>query len=120
MEDSKTPAESAPVQSEVPVTSEDHEDEGAALRPGGWKYKERQIGSVKVPWYASPKVQLTMVSFVCFLCPGMFNALNGMGGGGRSTSYVADRIVSQSIRLFQSQRYLDKGHVKSSANNTAL
>lgn len=25
---------------------------------------------------------LVMVAFICFLCPGMFNALNGMGGGG--------------------------------------
>ncbi|KAI8320577.1 MFS general substrate transporter [Martensiomyces pterosporus] len=27
--------------------------------------------------------QVVLVGFVCFLCPGMFNALNGMGGGGQ-------------------------------------
>jgi MFS family permease len=37
----------------------------------------------KFPWFASPPVQLVIVSFVCFMCPGMFNALNGMGGGGQ-------------------------------------
>jgi MFS family permease len=37
----------------------------------------------KFPWFASPPVQLVIVSIVCFMCPGMFNALNGMGGGGQ-------------------------------------
>ncbi|PIA15730.1 MFS general substrate transporter [Coemansia reversa NRRL 1564] len=27
--------------------------------------------------------QVILVGFICFLCPGMFNALNGMGGGGQ-------------------------------------
>ncbi|KAJ2402567.1 hypothetical protein GGI23_000632 [Coemansia sp. RSA 2559] len=33
--------------------------------------------------YYSPMTQVVIVGFVCFLCPGMFNALNGMGGGGQ-------------------------------------
>ncbi|KAJ1942045.1 hypothetical protein GGF37_003286, partial [Kickxella alabastrina] len=33
--------------------------------------------------YYSPMTQIVLVGFVCFLCPGMFNALNGMGGGGQ-------------------------------------
>ncbi|KAJ2488777.1 hypothetical protein IWW37_004530 [Coemansia sp. RSA 2050] len=33
--------------------------------------------------YFSPMTQVILVGFVCFLCPGMFNALNGMGGGGQ-------------------------------------
>ncbi|KAI8320590.1 MFS general substrate transporter, partial [Martensiomyces pterosporus] len=33
--------------------------------------------------YYSPLVQVIIVGFVCFLCPGMFNAVNGMGGGGQ-------------------------------------
>ena len=24
-----------------------------------------------------------MLGFVCFMCPGLFNALNGLGGGGQ-------------------------------------
>ncbi|KAK5170754.1 hypothetical protein LTR04_004078 [Oleoguttula sp. CCFEE 6159] len=51
-------------------------------RPTGWKYKDFKIGPVYIPWYASPPAQLVLVAFVCFLCPGMFNALGGMGGGG--------------------------------------
>jgi hypothetical protein len=51
--------------------------------PNSWKYKRFSILGYKLPWYASPPIQLVIVSFVCFLCPGMFNALNGMGGGGQ-------------------------------------
>ncbi|KAJ8113588.1 hypothetical protein OPT61_g4314 [Boeremia exigua] len=52
-------------------------------RPVGWRYKTSKIGPFKLPWYASPESQLLLVSFVCFLCPGMFNALNGIGGAGQ-------------------------------------
>ncbi|KAH0542843.1 hypothetical protein FGG08_002797 [Glutinoglossum americanum] len=53
------------------------------LRPAGWMYKQARIGPIRLPWYASPMSQLLVVSFVCFLCPGMFNALSGLGGGGQ-------------------------------------
>ncbi|KAF2133266.1 MFS general substrate transporter [Dothidotthia symphoricarpi CBS 119687] len=51
--------------------------------PNSWKYKRITIAGFKLPWFASPPVQLVIVAFVCFMCPGMFNALNGMGGGGQ-------------------------------------
>jgi len=51
-------------------------------RPPGWMYKGIRIGETEV-WYASPIVQLLLVAMVCFLCPGMFNALTGLGGGGQ-------------------------------------
>jgi hypothetical protein len=38
--------------------------------PIGWKYKQIKIGPITLPWFASPQVQLVMVAFVCFLCPG--------------------------------------------------
>lgn len=62
--------------------------------PSGWMYRQRKIGPFNIPWFASPRVQLIMVSFVCFLCPGMFNALGGMGGGGRTDATLADNMVS--------------------------
>jgi len=34
------------------------------------------------PRYADPSVQVALVALVSFLCPGMWNALNGLGGGG--------------------------------------
>ncbi|RUP49141.1 major facilitator superfamily domain-containing protein [Jimgerdemannia flammicorona] len=33
--------------------------------------------------FSSPLVQVIIVGLVCFCCPGMFNALNGLGAGGR-------------------------------------
>lgn len=62
----------------------------ATTRPPGWKYKENKIGSISLGWYASPAAQLVIVAFVCFLCPGMFNALSGMGGGGQVNAHAAD------------------------------
>lgn len=33
--------------------------------------------------YNSPLAQVILIGLVCFCCPGMFNALSGMGGGGQ-------------------------------------
>jgi len=63
---------------------------GPPARPGGIQYKSVRLFG-KEYWYASPPVQLFMVSMVCFLCPGMFNALGGMGGMGLEDSKVAAR-----------------------------
>ncbi|KAH7885030.1 major facilitator superfamily domain-containing protein [Phlebopus sp. FC_14] len=41
-------------------------------RPTGW----RGI-------YYHPITQVSLLGFVCFMCPGMFNALSGLGGGGQ-------------------------------------
>lgn len=61
----------------------DSHHEPQIIRPTGWKYKERRIFGIRIPAYASPQVQVLMVSLVCFLCPGQFNALSGLGGGGQ-------------------------------------
>ena len=76
--------QTATTPTEVPVdTSNTNSGEYLYVdRPAGWIYKGFRIGK-KEYWYASPAVQLLMVSFVCFLCPGMFNALNGIGGAGQ-------------------------------------
>lgn len=59
-------------------------------KPRGWRYRSPRIGSIKLPYYASPTAQLLLVSLVCFLCPGMFNALSGMGGGGQVDASTVD------------------------------
>jgi MFS family permease len=33
--------------------------------------------------YYHPLTQVCMLGFVCFMCPGLFNSLNGLGGGGQ-------------------------------------
>lgn len=62
--------------------------------PDGWKYRQRRLFGFNIPWYASPKIQLLMVAFVCFMCPGMFNALGGLGGGGKTDATLADNMVT--------------------------
>ncbi|KAJ5129571.1 uncharacterized protein N7515_005610 [Penicillium bovifimosum] len=63
-----------------------------APRPPGWMYKAGSIGKWSTSWYASPRNQLAMVAFVCFLCPGMFNALSGLGGGGKADPTLSDQM----------------------------
>lgn len=58
--------------------------------PQRLKYRTWRIGPVRIPCYASPAFQLFTVSFVCFMCPGMFNALAGLGGGGQFDAKTAD------------------------------
>jgi|TARA_R110002003_G_scaffold44_8_gene3284 MFS family permease len=67
------------------VSSADHSmtDSNTLELPNSWKYKRFTVLGFKLPWFASPPIQLVIVSVVCFMCPGMFNALNGMGGGGQ-------------------------------------
>ncbi|TFK38635.1 major facilitator superfamily domain-containing protein [Crucibulum laeve] len=36
--------------------------------------------------YYHPLTQMIMLGFVCFMCPGLFNALSGLGGGGQVDS----------------------------------
>ncbi|KAK7454451.1 hypothetical protein VKT23_011207 [Stygiomarasmius scandens] len=36
--------------------------------------------------YYHPVTQVTMLGFVCFMCPGLFNALTGLGAGGQVDS----------------------------------
>jgi len=56
--------------------------DGPVPRPPGWMYKGIKVGKKEI-WYASPAAQLLLVAVVCFLCPGMFNALTGLGAGGQ-------------------------------------
>jgi hypothetical protein len=68
------------------------EPEGV-VRPAGWMYRSIKIGGFDMGWYASPHIQLGMIAFVCFMCPGMFNALQGLGGAGNANTTVADNMV---------------------------
>lgn len=48
---------------------------------------ERPTGIAGI--YCHPLTQVSMLGFVCFLCPGLFNALNGLGGGGQIDTTTA-------------------------------
>ncbi|XXG97488.1 hypothetical protein Hte_003791 [Hypoxylon texense] len=68
-------------------------------RPEGWIYRGFKIGRTEY-WYASPKVQLLMVALVCFMCPGMYNALGGLGGGGQVDPTVQDHASTALYSVF--------------------
>ncbi|KAI0198735.1 major facilitator superfamily domain-containing protein [Astrocystis sublimbata] len=69
-------------------------------RPEGWMYKGVKLPGCKEIWYASPKAQLLMVSFVCFLCPGLYNALGGIGGGGQLDPTVQANASTATYAVF--------------------
>jgi hypothetical protein len=79
----------------VEITPHDHSEsiDAPPDLPAGWKYRQRRIFGHNIPWYASPSIQLLLVAFVCFMCPGMFNALGGLGGGGKTDATLADNMV---------------------------
>ena len=83
-----------PEKSDPPVaersTSPTGDERGYTELPTGWKYRSFKLGPIKIPPYASPAFQLTLVAFVCFMCPGMFNAVNGLGGGGQFNATTSD------------------------------
>ncbi|KAI0112734.1 MFS general substrate transporter [Hypoxylon sp. NC0597] len=68
-------------------------------RPPHWYYKGFKVGKKEL-WYASPKIQLLMVALVCFLCPGMYNALGGLGGGGQIDPTVQDHASTALYSVF--------------------
>lgn len=41
--------------------------------------------------YSSPFTQIVVVALICFCCPGMFNALSGLGAAGRTDAYFQDQ-----------------------------
>jgi len=67
-----------------------HEKEGRADEAVEWMYRRIGPGRWKFPYYASPQVQLALVAVLCFLCPGMLNALSGLGGGGQISAHDAN------------------------------
>lgn len=54
-------------------------------------------------FYYNPTTQVVMLGFVCFMCPGLFNALNGLGGGGQrdeTTSANANSALYSTFAFF--------------------
>lgn len=80
------PADSSPAEHNSPSG----EENGHIQYPTGWMYRKFRFGFIRIPCYASPPFQLVLVAFVCFMCPGMFNALSGLGGGGQFDPKTSD------------------------------
>ncbi|KAL2840818.1 major facilitator superfamily domain-containing protein [Aspergillus pseudodeflectus] len=65
-------------------------DDLGSARPRRWLYRTWRIGPWTTTYYASPLTQVILVSLLCFCCPGMYNALTGLGGGGQLDPTVAN------------------------------
>lgn len=96
-EKSATATENAPSESPRSSKAENHSVEEAGahtpLEGAPWMYKPIKLGPLTLPWFASPPSQLTFVALVCFLCPGMYNAVNGLGAGGTIKSKDIDNAT---------------------------
>lgn len=47
-----------------------------------------------------PRTQVVLLGFVCFMCPGLFNALNGLGAGGQINSTTSANANSTLYATF--------------------
>ena len=82
--------EAGPASSDQSHTFNDRKYQSNTRQYNNWRYRDFRVGRLYIPYYASPPAQLLVVSLVCFLCPGMFNALTGMGGGGQINALAAN------------------------------
>ncbi|KAG0130033.1 major facilitator superfamily domain-containing protein [Tuber indicum] len=66
-------------------------EQGAMETPHEDNFYQRKgikILGIRLPPWRSPLAQVMLTGLVCFLCPGMFNALSGLGAGGQVDSRV--------------------------------
>lgn len=73
---------------DTPTVSSDGNGELVSQPKGKpWMYKKLKLGFITIPYYASPAFQVGFVAIVCFLTPGMFNAVNGLGAAGQVSAH---------------------------------
>ncbi|KAK7468387.1 hypothetical protein VKT23_002903 [Stygiomarasmius scandens] len=63
--------------------------------------------------YYHPMTQVCLLGFVCFMCPGLFNAVNGLGGGGQ-----LDLTTSANANVALYSTFAFGGFFAGSVNNT--
>jgi hypothetical protein len=51
-------------------------------------------------FFYNPYTQVVLLGFVCFSCPGLFNALNGLGAGGQVDSTTSANANSTLYATF--------------------
>jgi hypothetical protein len=55
-----------------------------------WMYSKGPRIFGNIWYYASTQVQVALISIICFLEPGLFNAITGLGGAGQIDATAAD------------------------------
>ena len=71
--------------SSVPFSTRSYSTRSAASSTSTDRFLRRTGFSA---FYYNPITQVCLLALVCFLCPGSFNALNGLGAAGRFDSVV--------------------------------
>jgi hypothetical protein len=56
-------------------------------------------------FYYNPVTQVCLLALVCFMCPGSFNALNGLGAAGRVDSTVNSNSNSAVYATFAASAF---------------
>ena len=74
---------------------------GSRLHPSERTEKPRGLKG----FYMDPHTQVVMLGFVCFMCPGLFNSLNGLALGGlgqlnQATSANANSALYATFSFF--------------------
>ncbi|KZV91704.1 MFS general substrate transporter [Exidia glandulosa HHB12029] len=72
-------------------TVQNEKEQAPAVDPQYLPAEEQIHGEPPKFGYRHPLFQVLLVSFICFTCPGMYNALSGLGGGGQIDATTADR-----------------------------
>lgn len=55
------------------------------------------MGTLFDKYYASPLTQVALLGLVCLCCPGMFNALSGLGAGGLMAENITLTNTANSV-----------------------
>lgn len=82
-----------------------HDDEkrDSIASDDGVQRFERPTGLKGV--YYSPITQVVLLGFVCFMGPGLYNALTGLGGGGQLDPTTADNQSSALYATFAAMAF---------------
>ncbi|KAL3521731.1 hypothetical protein ACH5RR_019880 [Cinchona calisaya] len=75
-------------------------DEGNGKIASAEDSSPAQIPKKSLFRYNSPLVQVGLIGLVCFCCPGMFNALSGMGGGGQVDPTASNNALTALYTTF--------------------
>ncbi|EGV63560.1 hypothetical protein PSN45_004572 [Yamadazyma tenuis] len=75
------------------TSSDKHQPEEESHYTGPLRWYDKKIVSF-LPAYSESMVQIVMLAFTCFMLPGMYNALSGVGGAGISLSVSNNSSVS--------------------------
>lgn len=80
------------------ATDSSEEEKWSARK--GWGYQPINFGTLHLPAFKSPPVQLTLLGLVFCFGPGLFCMLNGLGGGGLANPAPSnDALVANNVAI---------------------